>query len=294
MDNRGSLVAIWALISLAAAAATGYWRWSTLAAELSQAGATAHRVTSQRAEQHDAHMTGLSALALATEPPPVDALRQVAANIMQFYPRITAIDLVDMAKSSVVMTTRQPPVAHVNEAIRVASKIGGQTPALARSGSSPGRYLLIKRVPNNAGARYALALEIDAARLASEEANIEAGTQRQLTLPDGTILRDAGTSKSDAGLFPSVSLAFSKPLGSSSQPRVLDIHRKAPVNDLCWTAAIEAVILGDGAPRHQATRKALIDAGANTQLADRGGATPLAHARSRGFLVMTKTLEARK
>ncbi|MDB5963923.1 MAG: hypothetical protein JWQ72_423 [Polaromonas sp.] len=63
------------------------------------------------------------------------------------------------------------------------------------------------------------------------------------------------------------------------------------VNNLHWTAAIESVVLGDGGPRHQATLRALIDAGANLQLTDRQGNTPLQLARSRGFAEMVKMLE---
>ena len=62
------------------------------------------------------------------------------------------------------------------------------------------------------------------------------------------------------------------------------------VNNLHWTAAIEAVVLGDGGPRHQATLKALIDAKANLQLADRSGRTPLVLARERGFATMEQML----
>ena len=63
------------------------------------------------------------------------------------------------------------------------------------------------------------------------------------------------------------------------------------VNNLHWTAVIEAVVLGDGGSRHQATLKALIDAGANLQLTDRHGQTPLALARSRGYSAMVRMLE---
>ena len=63
------------------------------------------------------------------------------------------------------------------------------------------------------------------------------------------------------------------------------------VNNLHWTASIEAVVLGDGGPRHQATLKALIDAKANLQLADRSGRTPLALARERGYTAMEQMLE---
>jgi hypothetical protein len=63
------------------------------------------------------------------------------------------------------------------------------------------------------------------------------------------------------------------------------------VNNLHWTAVIEAIVLGDGGVRHQATLKALIDAGANLQLADRSGQTPLALAKARGYTAMVAMLE---
>lgn len=64
------------------------------------------------------------------------------------------------------------------------------------------------------------------------------------------------------------------------------------VNNLHWTAAIEAVVLGNGGARHQASLAALIAAGANLQLADRQGNTPLQLAKSRGYSGMAGMLEA--
>jgi ankyrin repeat protein len=63
------------------------------------------------------------------------------------------------------------------------------------------------------------------------------------------------------------------------------------VNNLHWTAVIESIVLGDGGPRHQQTLAALIAAGANLQLADRQGMTPLALARARGYREMVAMLE---
>ena len=63
------------------------------------------------------------------------------------------------------------------------------------------------------------------------------------------------------------------------------------VNNLHWTALIEAVVLGDGGARHVATLRALLAAGADTQLSDREGRTPLQLARSRGYSVMVDALE---
>ncbi len=62
------------------------------------------------------------------------------------------------------------------------------------------------------------------------------------------------------------------------------------VNNLHWTALIEAIVLGDGGPRHQRTVSALLGAGANTQLTDRAGLTPLDLARSRGYDALERLL----
>jgi ankyrin repeat protein len=64
------------------------------------------------------------------------------------------------------------------------------------------------------------------------------------------------------------------------------------VNNLGWTALIEAVILGDGGLRHQACVRALLAAGADRRIADRAGRTPLQHARERGYAAIVSLLEA--
>jgi len=55
------------------------------------------------------------------------------------------------------------------------------------------------------------------------------------------------------------------------------------VNDLGWTALLEAVILGDGGRRHQEIVRILLAAGADRAIADRDGVTPLRHAEQRGY-----------
>ena len=85
-------------------------------------------------------------------------------------------------------------------------------------------------------------------------------------------------------------------LGHAEVVRIL-VDAGAPldhVNNLGWTALMESIVLGDGGPRHTATLKALLDAGADPGLPDRAGITPLAQARSRGYSAMVKLLEARK
>ncbi len=62
------------------------------------------------------------------------------------------------------------------------------------------------------------------------------------------------------------------------------------VNNLDWTALIEAVVLGDGGPDHQEVVRLLVQAGADQTISDRDGITPLEHARARGFEQITSTL----
>jgi ankyrin repeat protein len=62
------------------------------------------------------------------------------------------------------------------------------------------------------------------------------------------------------------------------------------INNLHWTAVMEAVVLGDGGPNHQAVLDALLSAGADRTIADREGITPLEHAEARGYSEMAKRL----
>ena len=64
------------------------------------------------------------------------------------------------------------------------------------------------------------------------------------------------------------------------------------VNRLGWTALLEAIILGDGGPRHTEVVRLLVEAGADVDLADSNGVTPLEHARKRGYETMVEILES--
>ena len=63
------------------------------------------------------------------------------------------------------------------------------------------------------------------------------------------------------------------------------------VNNLHWTAVIEAIVLGNGGARHQRVLQSLLAGGASTRLSDREGNTPLALAKSRGYAAMIALLE---
>ena len=65
------------------------------------------------------------------------------------------------------------------------------------------------------------------------------------------------------------------------------------VNDLGWTALLEAVILGDGGPNHQEVVQILLAAGADRDIADRAGVSALQHAEQRGQNEVARLLRQR-
>jgi len=102
------------------------------------------------------------------------------------------------------------------------------------------------------------------------------------------------SAKNVTSRYDGTALIASAHLGHDAVVREL-IRAGAPldhVNNLGWTALIESIVLGDGGPRHVATLKALVDAGANVNLADRGGTTPRALALARGYREMVAILAA--
>ncbi|GIO01671.1 ankyrin repeat domain-containing protein [Brevibacillus laterosporus] len=62
------------------------------------------------------------------------------------------------------------------------------------------------------------------------------------------------------------------------------------VNNLGWTALLEAIILGDGGKNHQEIVNLLIEHGVDVNLADRSGVTPLQHAKKQGYQEMVDVL----
>lgn len=63
------------------------------------------------------------------------------------------------------------------------------------------------------------------------------------------------------------------------------------VNNLGWTALLEAIVLSDGGPQHQQIVQLLLAHGADVTIADKDGVPPLQHARQRGFTAIAKLLE---
>ena len=109
----------------------------------------------------------------------------------------------------------------------------------------------------------------------------------------GVLLANGASARLVTSRYDGTALIAAAHLGHDGVVRSL-IAAGAPldhVNNLHWTALIEAIVLGDGGMRHQATLAALLRAGASTTIADRVGRTPLQLARDRGHAEMVRMLE---
>ena len=277
-------VILWALATLAVAAGATALRHADAETRLQEEGRDLQRLLAQRADQHDAHLTAISALA-AGLPGTAEALRQVADGILRFYPRILAVDAVALPPGqapALAFTTREgcaPGGACAAGVVRAAAVATDATPIPLPQG--PGHYLLAKRVGEGPATR-ALAVEIDAARLLEAEGAMgEAapGADLSLTLPDGTPLLARRGDPTGRPL--AVTLAFAAPIGSASQPMLLRLERRPSLLALVpWglvagfgAAAAVVAALGLGLAR---SRRAAREARRRAELGEQ--AARLAHA----------------
>ena len=108
------------------------------------------------------------------------------------------------------------------------------------------------------------------------------------------IVLDGGASaRNITSRYDGTALIAAAHLGHAEAVKLL-IAAKAPlnhVNNLGWTALLEAVVLGNGGRDHTAVVEALVKAGADVTLPDRQGTTALGHARTRGYSQIARILE---
>jgi hypothetical protein len=106
-------------------------------------------------------------------------------------------------------------------------------------------------------------------------------------------LEGGASSKNVTSQYDGTALIAAAHLGHVEIVRAL-IEAKAPldhVNNLGWTALLEAVVLGNGDKAHIDTVEALVKAGANVDVKDRQGMSALDHARQRNYSDMVKVME---
>lgn len=232
--HRSLQFAGWLVLLIAGLVLTAMFERSRLASEFDNEATILHRLLSQRADQHDAHLTALSALASADNGNQPDLFLEVAATIRRFYPRIVAIDLVPLAGPGEYLTTR-PELSAEQAAVLPAAALRSDGKLDMRAAPwAPGRYLLTKRSPNTDDAKFALAMEVDGAALMDVSTAFWArpSVVWSLLLPDGEPLAGAGRIAAPE---------FEKPLGSQSQPLVLQADFAPRPADLLPAGRLAAI-----------------------------------------------------
>jgi hypothetical protein len=110
----------------------------------------------------------------------------------------------------------------------------------------------------------------------------------------GIVLKAGASAKQITSPYDGTALIAAAHLGHVKVVKTL-IAAGAPldhVNNLNWTALIESIVLGDGGPNHIECLKALVGAGANVNIPDGQGTTPLMLAEKRGYTEMADILRA--
>lgn len=225
LDSLFKQIAIGCLLLLAAAGALAFFQRDALVAELEQESTVLHRLASQRADQHDAHLTALSAIAVAAGSEQHKLFLDVAETITRFYPRIDEVQLVPLDPQGEVVGTEplDPAAAALVRSAAQASK--GQIALLPHPGRQH-HYIMVKRSPNSDAALYGLMIGIDAQKLLDEAGTFwsRPGVALGLSLPDGHSL--VGNSRSPE------TVRFTKVLGSQSQPLLLETGMKIGIADV--------------------------------------------------------------
>lgn len=221
----GRILLLWVVLSVVALAMMAGIERHRLVGDFTNKSANLHRLTSQRADQHDAHLTSLSAIFVAGGIARQDLLLNVAATITRFYPRITSVNVIPFdGTEPIVQTSSDMSGEEVALVRRLAMQSTG-TLQIGLALSKPNHYLLVKRTPNTDAAKNGLALIIDAqAMMASDDPFWQKpSVAYSLFMPDGTPL---------AGELISGGVEFSKQLGSASQPLIFKASLVIQLADL--------------------------------------------------------------
>ena len=197
--------------------------------EVSENGRALQRAISQRVAQHDAHLTGLSALGLAQAQPSED-FDLVAKSILRFYPRIVAIDLIHVPAGAVadVVSSAKSGDGSTADPQQVSRAVEMLTPGKAAYGADakPGHYRVMKRMNDT----MAVSLDIDGAKLVEGE-ELPGWATLRLSTAEGPLLETGVKPPASEG-FLARTVSFDAPIVSSTQPLRLSLQRHVTLAQL--------------------------------------------------------------
>lgn len=251
-------------LGLALGAAALFERRSFVS-ELAIQSAILHRLASQRADQHDAHLTSLVAIFVAGGVQRTDLFLDVAATITRFYPRIASVHVVPFDPEETGISTVPIHARDADLARRLAQQSSGEL-QIQQMPAQPDHYMLVKRAPNTDAAEHSLALVISATALIATDDPFwqRASATRRLLTAQGDVL---------TGGVLAADVILAKPLSSQSQPLVLETALRISLADLLpakmvalitalVTAlfAVGAVLIGQWKRRKEAERISVLSA----------------------------------
>ncbi len=227
---------LWAFAIILALSGLAFFERQNLVRELTVKSATLHRLASQRADQHDAHLTSLSAIFVAGGIERQDLLLDVAAAITRFYPRIVSVNVVPYDPPQPPIETQPGLSVQAREHVIELARRSTGTLQIEQMPDLPDHYLLVKRTPNSDAAQHGLALVIDARGLVATDDPFwdEPSAMLRLATPDGQTALVGKVSSGETG--------FSKPLGSVSQPLVFETALTFGLSDVLPFGKVLTVI----------------------------------------------------
>jgi ankyrin repeat protein len=171
-------------------------------------------------------------------------------------------------------------------------KSGVEIDARDEAGRTP---LLIATHNNRVGAARVLidaGADVNAKDSIADTPFLYAGAEGRIDILNMTL--GAGANLKDTNRYGGTALIPAAHHGHPEAVRILLEAGVAPdhINRLGWTALLEAIILGDGGSTHTGIVKLLVEGGADVNIPDKDGVTPLTHAKRRGYTAIAEILEA--
>ncbi|NIZ60216.1 two-component sensor histidine kinase [Sedimentitalea sp. CY04] len=227
---------LWSFAVILGLSGVAFFERQNVVRELTVKSATLHRLASQRADQHDAHLTSLSAIFVAGGVERQDLVLDVAATITRFYPRITSVNVVPYDPSQPIIETQPGLSTQARERVVELARRSTGALQIGKMPSLSDHYLLVKRTPNSDVAQHGLALVIDArALIATDDPFWDApSASLRLSTPDSQTALVGQVASGETG--------FSKPLGSVSQPLVFETSLAVGLSDLLPVRKVISVI----------------------------------------------------